>query len=101
MNTYFHPGNYQVTLNNQDNQPFQMAQINNDYDGTMLMENSNEKQAVTVDNNGQPVFAGTIYFLLFMLAIGVAAVYLFVARARKKGIVAESPYVKDNSAFEV
>lgn len=97
MNTYFHPGNYQVTLNNQS---FQVAQLNQDYDGTMLMETHNEKQAVTVDSNGQPVFAGTIYFLFFMLAIGIAAVYLFVIQARKRGIVAESPYEKDNSAFE-
>ncbi len=98
MNTYFHPGNYQMTLNNQ---PFQMAQVDSGNNSAVFTEVLSDKQPLTVDNDGQPVFAGSIYFLFFMLALGITVVYMVVINARKNGVVKESPYAKDNSAFKV
>lgn len=49
---------------------FRIAQV----DGTMVMENENETQQVSVDSEGNPVYAGTSYMIY-----GIAFVALLVA----------------------
>lgn len=102
MNSVISAQHYQVSFG-----PYQLAQNpvppnfeEGGYQSDMLRESTDQPQIVTRTSEGEPVYASNIYWLFFALAIGFGLVYLVVLRARKNGLKRESPFDKDNSAFQ-
>lgn len=59
---------------------FRIAQV----DGTMIMETDNETQQVSVDSEGNPVYAGTSYMLYGMAFIGLFLVAIVLYKTSRR-----------------
>lgn len=59
---------------------FRIAQV----DGTMIMETDNETQQVSVDSQGNPVYAGTSYMIygIAFVSILIAAIVVYKTSRR-------------------
>ncbi len=59
---------------------FQIAQV----DGTMIMETPDETQQISVDNQGNPVYAGTGYWLYGLTFVGLIIVSIVLYKTSKR-----------------
>lgn len=59
---------------------FQIAQV----DGTMIMETPDETQQISVDSQGNPVYAGTGYMLYGLTFIGLLIASIVVYKTSKR-----------------
>lgn len=70
-----------ATASQTETQSFQLAQ---EPDGTMIMETENELQQVSVDSEGNPVYPGTIYVIVFLGLLMLIAVSFWLKYLENK-----------------
>lgn len=59
---------------------FQIAQV----DGTMIMETPDETQQISVDSQGNPVYAGTGYWLYGLTFVGLLIASIVVYKTSRR-----------------